>query len=208
MSKKTLLNKNKNNIKNKTIPVEIKNNCINNYKKNKQRSKQCIDINLCEYTKCDAEMNDYNAHKLTDKEYKQFYNKKTKYLINKRKIQQDKHAILENCIANKCPQKLDFLINGVKNFKKTRKSNNHCSKCNALLNKLESCEIQSEIDLHKCNKKFKDYNKQNKCFSKNFKKNIECSIKYYKCKNEHCIKNKENTKNNTSKKIIKKIIKY
>jgi len=180
---------------NKKIPVEIKDNCIN-YNKNKQRYKQCIDINLCEYTKCDSEMNDYNKHKLTEKENEEFNNKKTKYLINKKKIQEDKNAILVNCIANKCPKKTLFFINGLKNLKKTRKNNNHCRKCDKSLNKLESCEIQSEIDLHKCNKKFKDFNKQNKCFSKNFKKNINCSLKYYKCKNKFCIKNKEKTKNN------------
>ena len=108
-------------------------------------------------------------------------------------------ALYSRVSAGIFDEKLKLLIDGLKNLRKTRKSNNHCSKCDESLNNLESCEIQSEIDLYTCNKKFRDFNKQNECFSKNFTKNIDCSVKYYKCKNEYCIKNKEKTKNNTSK---------
>jgi hypothetical protein len=116
----------------------------------------------------------------------------------------EKNAKMEYCIANKCPEIDELLINpdSIKNSRERLYKSmpnykcveEHCKKEHDELDKQSLGQITNI-----CNKKYNNHKGQTKCLKKLMKIYTTLDKKYYTCKDTHC-NDKQNTKKTNTKK--------
>ena len=177
--------------------------------KNKTFRKRCMDATMCQYHKCNPELDAYRSSMLTKDEREECDKSKNyfKCVMDKAKEKgtHDKHAMLNHCIANKCPEDLQFTIEFNKKIHEEFSKRNECKPCQTLLEESDKANIDSIIQTNECNKKHTTAKDQEKCIKKYSKKMYAKIGAFHKCKVIHCpVKSsKHNQSNKNTKKTSK-----
>ena len=186
---------------------------------------ECIDINKCKSLKCKTEFIDQLESIITPDDYKVCDDTNSKKFsdcydkILKKKQTYKKGALLNHCVANKCPQinklakkgehKFLKLLKSYKNKDKLYKATLNCTlkHCKKFKNVIEKKTKAATNETYNCHKKYKDYKQQNKCIDKiSPTKHDRDSLQ--KCRTQHCNKEINNRvkffkKPTTNKKVNK-----
>lgn len=164
--------------------------------------KECMDIMMCNWNKCQSEQQDLASARLTDadrescknKDFSKEFNCEQK--LTKKKGLYNKSAALLHCTANKCPKIRNYVEKAgrelVKRLNSKMSSNmaqreecmkEHCSK------EVQERKKQNELfekGSYECEKKFGTHKEQLKCNRKINKKTTKASLKTIDCRAKHC----------------------
>jgi len=200
----------------KTHKNNIKNSCSFLLGKSSKDTKKCLELTMdCNMNKCKQEVEDKISSELNDEDIKKC-NEESKGNFNKMlkchtKILKksgfyEKNAKMGYCTANKCPEMIDMISNGVKNIGESiyksmpnyKCVEEHCKKEHDEMTKKNSAKMSFD-----CNKKYNNHKDQTKCVKQIIKLHMKLNKKYKKCKDTHCNinykKNNKKTKSLTKK---------
>jgi hypothetical protein len=115
----------------------------------------------------------------------------------------DINAKFDNCIANKCPEYEDLKNKKIESDTKLKLSKDKTYICmtKKCKNELKLLDIGSDLKTyHECIKKHDNYNSQEKCLQKSYKKIEKKELPYYKCLEKNCPEkeDKKTIKKNTT----------
>lgn len=168
-------------------------------KKDKKNHDKCMNVTMCQFHKCNEELNAFRDARLTEEERNKCHeNKKFSEMLKcsskimKKKDFHNKHAKLEHCIANKCPEDHKFaeeLDEIVKNKFKLKS----CEKCDKE-EEMRDNAIKNHLKVSNDCKRIHDTEKsQYKCSKKAISQVGKTSSKYLSCRTKYC-----SSKNNSS----------
>ena len=206
----------KDNNENKEVvkKIEDENNLVCSFitgKKDAKGKRECKKIfTNCKLNKCKDEKIRHTMSSLTDEDIKQcddkYKNNWKKSFGCKQKLLKtkgffDADAKYAHCVANKCPETLDFAGKGIKNLVKNMLDKNkslqeqdECMKKECPKEYEVHSKAPNNIELSKvCNKKYDTYKGQSTCANKIMKPYMKNQKQYQKCFASHCKKD-ENTK--------------
>lgn len=208
----------------KEFKKQVKTNC--NFMASPALRKECTKKMMCYWDHCQKEQQDLASTPFTDADRESCKNKdfikefacRTK-LMEKKGIM-DKHAALNHCTANKCPQAKNLFR---KNFLELAKEMKELNKKNPIIVQREKCmnehcpkevqemKKQSKLTLntiYECQKKFATHKELIKCNRKQNIQTTKANLKAGECRKKHCDiqpsnSNKKNTTKNATKNATK-----
>ena len=191
----------------KAFEKDIKSICRIISSKDKKTHKRCMKVQMCQYHKCNPELDAYRSSILTDAEREECNKSKNSFKCvmdkAKEKGTHDKNAMLNHCIANKCPEDYEY-ISEIRNKENEEQSkSNECKPCQTLLETRNKANMDYIIQNNECNKKYTTEKDQEKCgkkYSKTMSKTME---DFHRCRFTHCKSNKNNQSNKNTKKTSK-----
>jgi len=187
----------------KTFIKNTKQGC-RGFGKNASVRKECENATMCRWDKCQQEVIDTHNARITDEERQSCHNKDFMKQFNcqekltKKKGLQDKMAMEEHCVANKCPQLNEFIkkigAQVIKQFKSKRNSKSKFAAIDECLHKNCSKEQEDEDKTEKqksdkryeCVKTYKTKKEQDKCSEPSLKQSKKSREKFHKCREKHC----------------------
>jgi len=191
----------------KKFKNELKKMCnfVSTSSKKKDKD-ECINAFMCQFHKCNNELNEFRNARITDEELKKCKkNKNIKECLNELRKNRDfdnKKSNLEHCISNNCPIDIEY---GLKNLDRHKINDNEkCEKCEKENNLYYNLIKEKLLKKNKCSKKYSIHKKQSKCAENKVLSNkIQKSmINNYKCISKLC-QSPEKTSTKKSKEFNK-----
>ena len=163
--------------------------------KNKKGKDECINTFMCDFHKCNDDLNNYRDARPTEEERKKCFKHKQgnfknalKCLskFNKKRDLKNKISKLNHCIANNCPVDIEY---GLKNLDYYKNSSNKCKPCEKENNIIYDLTKKKLLQENECSKKYSTNAEATKCNKNNILLKKKLNKSYadnLKCKNQHC----------------------